>query len=126
MLGIDFTARLGSVDRQTQASRIDSAKLRINRIKLFPVSSDRRAGFIASLAIPKAIWGAWTAFKPLGQLLAPVKQTAGGQHCCASSPLFFLLSKPSRHWLLWFGPDRASGLTGFAEERVRHSESVLK
>ena len=92
VLGVDFTARLRAKDRKTQDSRIAMAKHRIARISLLPVSVQRKASFIASLAIPKAVWGAWIAIHPLAQLLTPVKHAAGGLHRCASNQLFYVLS----------------------------------
>ena len=91
VLGIDFTARLGSADRPTQNSRIAQASRRLDRIAMLPVSNHLKAKFVASLAIPKASWGAWVSLVPTKKLVTKAKHVSGGGHCEASPELFFLL-----------------------------------
>jgi hypothetical protein len=119
VLGVDFSARLGSKAGKTQDSRIKAAAHRVARIALMPVSVDRKAGLIASLAIPKAAWGAWIAVKPLAKLLHPVKQTAGGLHRCASNPLFYLLSGHGLDAQFCAGMQAFSTLARVVRERPR-------
>eukprot|EP00438_Fugacium_kawagutii_P018258 Skav220450 [mRNA] locus=scaffold254:176650:177522:+ [translate_table: standard] len=62
-----------------------------------PVSSKIKAQLVASLAIPKAVWGSWTSLEPMKHLLPGVRKVAGGQHACASVELFFLLAGHGLH-----------------------------
>ena len=92
VLGVDFTARLGAVDRPTQKQRLQEAGVRIARIDLLPLPADSKASLVSSLAIPKAIWGAWTSVIPGKPLNQCIKKAAGGGHVSASSNLFYLLA----------------------------------
>ena len=100
VLGVDFNGRLGGANRETQDARRQAAAARISRIALLPVTVQQKARLIASLAIPKAIWGAWLSLHPLKNIISLVKRTAGGLHRSASPHLFFLLSGHGLH--PWF------------------------
>jgi hypothetical protein len=49
VLGIDFHARLGGWDKQTQDSRLTAANHRLKCIAFLPVSLNRKAGLVSSL-----------------------------------------------------------------------------
>lgn len=57
VLGMVFTAKLGSVDRETQNGRLQAARVRLQRIDLLPVNMRLKAMHTTSLVIPKASWG---------------------------------------------------------------------
>lgn len=59
VLGMDFTAKLGSVDRKTQKERLQAAPLQ--RIDLLPANMRLKAMHTTSLVICKASWGSWTS-----------------------------------------------------------------
>ena len=64
VLGVDINARLGGANRETQEARIQVAMKRVSRIGLLPVKVQHKAKLIASLAIPKAIWGSLAGIAP--------------------------------------------------------------
>eukprot|EP00438_Fugacium_kawagutii_P000347 Skav204708 [mRNA] locus=scaffold3332:74506:81342:+ [translate_table: standard] len=97
VLGIDFASRLDAVDRPSQKQRLHGAKERLVRAGQLPVSSKVKAQLVASVAVPKAVWGSWTSLQPMKQLSPSVRKVTGGQHACASVELFFLLAGHGLH-----------------------------
>ena len=92
VLGVDFTARLGAAHTPSQDARLQTARLRVDRVGALPVSACVKAHLVSSLAITKAAWGAW--LKPLSAkpLSTCVRKNTGGSHIAGSPNLFFLLS----------------------------------
>jgi hypothetical protein len=119
VLGVDFTARLGSADRRTQNLRLRQSRLRIERTCLLPVSHQVRAQLVASLAIPKAVWGCWTSLAPVKQLSTLVRKVAGSKHNCTSVELFYLLAGHGLHAEFCAGLQAYSYLAQVVRRRAR-------
>ena len=119
VLGIDFAARLGSLDKPTQKQRLSETRSRLDRIQLLPISHQKKSHLIASIAIPKAVWGAWTKIQPVTKLTPQVKQIAGAKHKQTSQHLFFLLAGHGLHPEFAAGAQAYTNLASVVRQKPR-------
>ena len=119
VLGIDFAARLGSLDKPTQKQRLSETRSRLDRIQLLPISHQKKSHLIASIAIPKAVWGAWTKIQPVTKLTPQVMQIAGAKHKQTSQHLFFLLAGHGLHPEFAAGAQAYTNLASVVRQKPR-------
>ena len=91
VLGVDATARLGAAIKPTHDLRVRQAQQRADRIALLPVTSQHKRGLLASMVVPKAVWGTWTRRPPASKLDTKIKRCSGC-HQSASVDLWVLLT----------------------------------